>query len=303
MKRNLWLLLVPALLMAGTVRAQVAIPELTPAAPRYYQAGQLGLNSATITADNPAALAWGEPTELGLGLFKLDQTPVAGTKTTFNGYYGGYRGVGDKWSFGLEGLKASQSGGGLNETALSGHLAYQIFQGLALGAGVDQAKGDNAGFNSKVLAKTLGLSVNVGKTFYLGYAIGSDDYDDSAGTSTTRDSTMLGVALRLKGSWLWHIAYDSLDKKDFGGGVGGGFKATTITLQANTGTWLLGVEQFKEDPQAGGGTEFKANVFDLAYAPEKGWSVGGRLSDGKNTSGSVVTSKDRMLALNLAYRW
>jgi len=304
MKRTLWLVCAAVLLAAGTAEAQVAAPELTPAAPRYYRANDLGTNSATITADNPAALQWGGPSRAAFGLIKLDTQPTGAADQKYNGYFVGYRGVNDGWAFGLEHLDVKQdASGSLHETESSGHLSYQILKGLALGAGLDRGVGDTGAGDTKVLDKTLGLSVNLGETFYLGYAAGQDDLDNSTGVSATRSTAMIGVALRLKGAWNWHIAYDKLAKGDFDNGVGGGFDLTTFTLQVGLGNLLLGAQSVKRDPK-GGGSEFKATVIDVGWVPEKGLTLSGRLSNGENTAGGgTITEKDRMLAAVVGYQF
>jgi hypothetical protein len=302
MNRLVWLGIVPMLLLAAaSAQAQVAAPDLVPAAPRYLQPGDLGVTSATFTVDNPAALQWGKPSRAAFGIVKLTRSPTGGPDDKHSGYIVGYRGVSDGWAFGLEHLSVDQDNSSARETASSGHLAFQVLEGLALGAGLDQGKDDSGGgAYDKTDARTIGVSVNLKKVFFFGYAVGRDTFENDAGTTGGRDTSMYGVAIRPEGSWHWHLAYDKLDKGNFTNGVGRGFDLTTITIQVVASNVLVGAQQVTKDPK-GGGSQFKATVIDAGWAPDHGLSVTGRLSDGKNTSAGATTETDKLMALVVGY--
>ena len=303
MKCLKWLLLVPALWVAGSASAQVAAPELTPAAPRYFRADQGSFNSATLAADNPAAILWSKPPRAAFGLVNLDTTqPVAGTAADFSGYFVGYRGLKDRLAFALEHLSVDgDSNSSLKETASAAHLAYQVAEELSLGAGLDLAASSfYGGTKNTVESNTIGISLNLAKAFFFGYAIGRDRFENNAGTTGARDTTLLGVAVRAKGAWQWHIAYDKLDKDNFDNGVGQGYDATTFTLQALAGNWLLGAERV-EKVSKGGSNPFRATVLDAGWAPERGMTLTGRYSTGEVDSNGVVTEKARSFSAIIGY--
>ena len=301
MRQAVLLLVVPLLLVAGVAHAQVAAPELTPAAPRYYLSGLQGFNGATLTPDNPAALQWGGPTRVAAGAVQLKEENAPAPEQTYKGYYGGLRWVSDRWGFGLEHLSVKNDNGPVKETASSGHLSYQLLEGLALGAGLDRGKTDTGSGSADTEENTFGLSVNLKKVFFLGYAIGRDKYENSAGVTGARDTTLIGIAIRTEGTWRWHLAWDQLDKDNFDNNVGIGFDATTLTVQLGAGNWLLGAQQVKIDPK-GSTSQFKANVIDFGWAPEKsGLTLTARVSDGEVTDTGAVNQTDKGQSITIGY--
>lgn len=281
--------LLAAVLAAGVAHAQVAVPELAPAAPRYYDAGTLGFNSATLTADNPAALQWGMPSRVAFGLIELEEQTTAGTTRTseFSGNYVGGRGVWEGWALGAEHLAVDEDAPGEGEeTATSVHLAFRVLDALALGAGVDQAEASSGTASNEIDSTTFGAAVNVDDQFYVGYALSQDTFEDSAGTSADRDASMLGFGVRIESDWRWHFAYDVLDKDPFDDpNPFGGFEATTLTGQVLAGELLVGVQRVEVD-DADGGDAFEATVFDVGWVPESGLTLTGRLADGETTAGA-----------------
>ena len=292
------------LLFAGSASAQVAVPELTPAAPRYFFSDGLGITSATVTPDNPAALQWGMPSRAAFGVFKLHEVDptTPGSEQDASGRFLGLRGVGERWAGGIETISADRSPITFKESATSGQLSFQILQGLALGVGLDRGKTDNGTATSTLKGTTYGLSVNVQKVFYLGYAMGSEDLD-SGGATASRDTTMVGVGVRTEGSVRWHLAWDEVQKDDFVGGITGkGFDMTTLTVQAGLGNLLLGGQRVKVAPKVGGGNT-KVTVVDVGWAPDKGLTLTARLSRAETEGAGVVVNKADLRAVNLAYLW
>ena len=292
------------LLFAGTGWAQVALPELTPAAPRYFFSDALGITSVTITPDNPAALQWGKPHRWAFGQLKLYEKDPANPANDqdASGRYAGVRGVGERWAAGIETISTKRSPTTFKETATSGQLSFQVVPGLALGLGLERGKTDNGTTTDRLKGSTYGLSVNLNKVFYLGYAEGTEDVD-SGGVSASRDVTMMGVALRTEGKVSWHLAWDQVEKNDFAGGfTGKGLDMTTATVQAGLGNLLLGVQRFKVVFKSANG-DAKATVVDVGWAPEKGLSVAARVSKGETTALGVVQLKSELRAVTIAYKW
>jgi hypothetical protein len=294
-----------SLLGMGVARAQVAVTELTPAAPRYFFSDALGIASATVTPDNPAAVQWGAPSRVAFGVFRLNETDPStpGSDQTFKGKFLGFRGVGERWGFGIESLTAERDTATFKESASSAQLSYQVIPGLALGGGLERSKQDTGANTDTLKGRTFGLSVNLNKFFYLGYAMGTETLDTGAGTSGSRDTTLIGVAVRTEGSVRWHLAWDELDKDDYNGSVSGkGFDATMLTVQAGLGNWLLGGQRFKLEGKSAS-LDVRSTVFDVGWAPEKGLTVTGRLAKSETTTGGTVTKKDDLRAVNIAYLW
>lgn len=294
-------LLVAVLLVAGLAQAQVAAPDLTPAAPRFVQFDVQGFNGATITPDNPAALQWGGPTRFAIGTLQEDEEAAPAPTQSYKGNYGGLRWVSDRWAFGLEHLSVKHETTSDKESASSGHLSFQVLEGLALGAGLDRTKVDSGTNSRNTEANTFGLSVNLKKVFFLGYAIGRDKFEDNSGVSGDRDTTLIGIAIRTEGTWRWHLAWDQLDKDNFDNFGGSGFDAKTLTVQLGAGNWLLGAQQITLDAK-GNAIEVKANVVDFGWAPEKGGlTVTARLTDGDLSSGGMVVQTNKGRSITIGY--
>jgi len=298
-----WLLILPALWMAGPALAQVATTDLVPAAPRYFRNDQGSFNRATLAADNPAAIAWSKPARAAFGLVNVDTSqPQAGTSAAFSGYFVGYRGMKERLAYALQHLAVDgDSNSSLKETATAGHVAYQVAEVLALGAGLDLAESSfYGGLKNTVEANTIGASLNLAKSFYFGYAIGRDRYETSTGITGARDTTMLGVAVRAKGGWDWHIGYDKLDKDNFDNGVGLGYDATTFTLQVLAGDWVVGAQRVTKTGK-GSSNPFHVTVVDAGYAPQRGMSLTGRYASGQQESGGAVSEKARTVSVIIGY--
>jgi hypothetical protein len=301
MIRRLWPLLAAALAFATIAQAQVAAPELVPAAPRHFAPSLLSFNGATVTPDNPAALQWSAPSAAAFGLFNhTSETPPA-APNDFSGWFVGYRGISDRFSFGLEHTAASADTGTFDESATSAQVSMQVLEGLAIGAGLDRSEWDNGTTNRQEEENTFGFSVNLAKQFYLGYAIGRDKYEDNTASTGSRDTTLYGIAFRTEGSWRWHLAYDVLDKDHYTNITSLGFDATTITVQVGVGNWVFGAQAvafaYKGSPN-----DLSTTVIDVGWVPEKaGLSLTARLWDGSTSGGAP--SDESGAALNLAYRY
>jgi hypothetical protein len=281
-----------ALVLLGTVaQAQVAAPELTPAAFHNVLVGLLGNSGATITPDNPAALQWSGTSLVAVGA--INQTYSAGAK--YQGYFAGYRGVGERLAFGIEGVTNDQTPdtGSNSETSSSAHLSLRLSQGLALGAGVD--KGDTTP-NQSISGKTLGVSAVLGKTLYFGAAVGRDKEGGAA--PGERSSRMLGVAWRPMGAWRWHLAYDHIAKGDSTGALPG-FTSNTLTIQTLAGNWLLGLSRARIELPLIPATATVSSL-DVGWVPDKGgFSVTVRLI-GADT-GIGTTTRVNSLAVSYLF--
>ena len=123
------------------------------------------------------------------------------------------------------------------------------------------------------------------------------------GVSGSRDTTLIGVAVRTEGGVRWHLAWDEMDKDDFTGTLTGkGFDATTITVQAGLGNLLLGGQRFKLKAKTST-VEVRSTVLDVGWAPEQGLTLTGRLARSEVSANGVVAQKDELRAVTIAYLW
>lgn len=314
MKRIASLAILTLLALApGLALAQVATTDLVPSAPIVLSpgAGFVGPADANLVPDNPAALAWGDPSRLGLGrIMDTEHQPVGQPVDKFDGYYVGFRWLNEP--LGVAGEQVNLSGSGLSYDESNTHAAvsYQATDAIALGAGLRAKSVDYGGSSSDDMNTfNLGLSVRLGETIFLGYGMGRDDLERKIANvvqiNDDRDYTMYGAALRTKGSVLWYLAYDVIDASDFNqvsGATawGSGFSNNTLTLQVNFGGVLLGYQSVEVEYKDGG-RKVDGRVMDLGWAPKKGLSVSGRVVDtGEKDNAGAKIADDKMTAISVA---
>lgn len=303
MKRTVLVSLLIALLAGGAAHAQVAVPELAPAAPRYLAPNLKGFNSASLTVDNPAAIQWSDATRAAYGIIKLArEVPGSVTpKDDFSGYFVGYRGVMDSWALGLEQVSVDQDTNGVfNETTQSAHASLKALDMLSVGAGLDRDNTDFGGFSENLRGLTFGASVNLDKAFYAGYVTGTEDLTDSNGLGVTRDFTGYGFAIHTERGTRWHLAYDRLEKDDFGTIFARGFDATTYTVQVGIGDFVGGVQSVTIEPLRSN-QERTATIVDLGWVPKRKIFVAVRATHSENSAAGAVVEKDDTTALIVGY--
>jgi hypothetical protein len=294
--------------LLGTAQAQVATTDLVPAAPTFIHPNALGANTANITPDNPAALAWGTPSRIAAGMIKgTDDNHAAATSRDYKGDFYGVRLVGSTVGLAAE-QTAVKDDSSLNLGTLDKsndvQVSLNIGNWLALGVGGGKTTSDAT--LTDMSRKELGASVRMGDVWYLGLAAYKDtDSPAGLGTSYDRTGTLAGIALRTEGAWHWYLAYDhiKLDNFDFLGGPQGGIKNDRFTVQLLAGPLLLGASSAKITP-LGTGTQpdVKHRAVDVGWAPMTGLTVSARLQSTRLTgNGNDETLDTKSVAL--AWLW
>lgn len=282
----------------GAAQAQVAIPDLVPAAPRFLHPQAHGLNSTNIAPDNPAALAWGTPSRVGAGVLEgevLDDTDT--TVLEHDGTFAGLRLVGETFGFAAETLEVEVAGpevGGVApvgltlEDASEAQLSVAFGQWLALGVGAGSRETELEGGIEFDRVKA-GASLRLGEIFYLGAGVLTDDLTVPPGVEPVeRDGTLLGIAMRTEGNWNWLLSYDVIDLEplDLRSITGNpddneGLKLSTATVQLLAGSFLLGVSAGdialdRPANTASTSGDITTRTVDLGYAPMEGLNVSAR---------------------------
>jgi hypothetical protein len=163
---------------------------------------------------------------------------------------------------------------------------------FSVGAGLALASADSGGFNSDLETNVVGASINTGRGFFIGYAVGREKYEDSLGNTGGRDTTLIGVAVRTRGNWRWHLAYDDLSKEHYDGLFFGGFDATLLTGQVTVGNLLLGLQAIELE-ERNSARRTKGRVIDFGWAPERGLTLTARITDAETVdTGTVVQEGD-----------
>lgn len=311
MHRYIVLLAAGLAVWVGAAGAQVATTDLTAGAPRIWIRDGVGLNAATITPDNPAALVWSQHPLVSAGVFRVEQTAVAsGVTQHLEGAFGGVRGVWDWFAVGAEGWsyhKVSPAPLDFRESDANGQLAARLGEFLSVGVGANAASNGTPGASWRVGGKTAGTTVRLWKVLYVGYAAIREHLNNQpAGPVADRDGLMRGVALRTENAWPWYIAYDVIEKQTYPLPIPGtGQRVANATVQWHPGAWLLGVSRATITNQDGTPLEFKPATYDVGWAPERGLLVTLRHIDGDLApgSGQPVVLKNRMTSLTVAYRF
>lgn len=285
----------------GTAQAQVATTDLVPAAPNYLNHNLFGFNSASLTPENPAALAWGNPSRVAAGYIKGNHDVPPSAK--FSGEYAGARLVGKTFGLGLETSKVKDDSSN-NDGTLDQSSNVQLSLNLgsvALGLGSGKIKNNPDNVDAK--RTEAGASLRLNEVWYFGLGA-YQDKDTPSGTNTTykRNGTVAGVALRTQGQWHWYLAYDYIKLNNFSisGTDTGGFNTNRFTVQLAAGNWVLGAASAKEaDKSAGATHDWKTTTLDFGYAPMKGVAVSARSQTTKATGSS--TEKITTNSLSVAY--
>lgn len=295
-----------ALLTAPPLWAQVAVTDLVPAAPRYIAPEAPGLNSATLTPDNPAALQWGQPSRLAAGALQGKHTDeFTGEETNYDGAFGGFRLVGSWAALAAEQLDAQGDDPTLDfeETVSSAQLSLGLGDVLALGGGVERSEFRDFDLNSA----QAGVSLHLGEYLYLGYVRTQDEVEfDFFDQTFDRETQRYGVGIRVIGDWSWYAEYYEFDMEPFDlpaffGPFDFELDTRNASVQVNLGGLMVGYTYTEVDVPAED-EEAEIQIADLAWAPESGWSLGGRYIDTevKNPLGEVF-ERNRTTSVALTY--
>lgn len=302
MKRLACLAVLLGVVMLGTAQAQVATTDLVPAAPTFLGSNGLGLNGASITPDNPAAVAWGNPSRVAAGYIKgTDDVPPF--SNDFSGEYYGARLVGETFGFAAEQTKVKDDSsfnlGTLDKTN-DVQLSLNLGKSLALGIGAGKTTSDAAGVDMK--RTEAGASLRLNDVWYLGLGAYQDKATPGGSTSEYKRNGMLaGVALRTEGNWHWYLAYDyiKLNNFDIAGSSVGGYNMGRFTVQLAAGPLVVGAASARTNDESTGATnDWKTTTVDLGYAPMKGFTVSAR---SQSTKGTTSSEKVTTNSVSVAY--
>lgn len=305
MLRKITILLLFTAFLPATLLAQVATTDLAPGTMRFIHPDALGLNGASFTPDNPAALAWGKASLVGGGIIQGTYYDLqATTSDDFDGEYVGFRFVGDFISVAAETHSVTNSDtlNPIKDESTNIHAAFNLGGVLALGVAAEEMF--NQGSDINIERFTAGVSLALNDMFFVGAAVVQEE-----GTFTTfdleREGTMFGVAFRIDGDWQWYGAYDVIDLDDLtwqGTVVGGAIKQDTTTLQVNIGNLLLGVGMFNVYPQ-GATDDVFGDFVEIGWAPEDGLSITARSLTTKVTDQATGTDIEKSEMQSLTVAW
>jgi hypothetical protein len=308
---------------AAPLAAQVASTDLTAGAATFFVPEAIGLNGTTFTPDNPAALAWGTPSRIGVGALqeKIEsKNPFGNISQQADGSFGGLRLVGENFAVAADHLqmKIDELNSQFEEKITGVQLSAQLGGFLALGIGGEDATIESPGNQTRDLtARTAGISLRLGEWFFLGYASEHQKVEDSAappGFTLERDVSKAGVAVRIGGDWSWYVEYWVLDNPEFESSLGSlpdsRFKAKTASLQTNIQGLLLGASstQVEVPSQADRTVDIKIVSADLGWVPTSGPSLSARhtvfTQEGVvNQPGNVGPYEDRAETTSLTLAW
>ena len=305
MLRRITILLLFTAFIPAALQAQVATTDLAPGTMRFIHPNAWGLNSASFTPDNPAALAWGKASLVGGGVVQgtFYDFQVA-TSEDFDGEYLGFRWVGEFISVAAEthSVKGNDTLNPLKDESTNVHAAFNLGGVLALGVAAEEMF--NQGSDIKVERFTAGASLSLNEMFFVGAAL-MQEKETSSGFDLEREGTMFGVAFRIDGDMQWYGAYDVIDLEDFtyqGVSQFGAIKQDTTTLQVNISNLLLGVGVFNVYPE--GATDDVAGDFvEIGWAPEDGLSITVRSLTTKVTDQAAGTDLEKSEMQSLTVAW
>lgn len=289
------LLMCLLLVIATSANAQVATTDLGPAALKFPHPQAIGLNSTTLTPDNPAALAWGTPSRVAAGKAQGDVTDNNAGQTVleFDGAFGGFRAVGETFGVAADTYSVKDDVGAnltLDKgSSLQVSVAPTEWLSFGIGAGTEETDStliDPSSTRQEVDRLMGGATLRLGEIFYIGAGMTQEDAtspDDPLGQVFTRDGTMFGVAVRTEGEWNWYLAADVIDLDDFppvnpGQQGDGGIKLTTLTAQLRADWFFVGIQGGNIDISGNMNTttDVTTKVVDLGYAPLEGFNISAR---------------------------
>jgi len=266
--------------------AQVAVSPLAPIAPIVN--GNPGRISAGFVLLNPAAQQWGAPSRVGIGFLDGETDVLKQGTYDYDGRLAGMRLVGMRFSLALEQLEID----GIDTAALqnltfkqsNAALSMRLFDPLSLGVGYGKQSYQSGTASQTVTTGTLGGSLRIGEWLYLGVAGGEDtrDYEDSSlpySATDDRNFSLYGIGLRSGGTFSYHVEWFGSDMEAYNLGDTKTRKLTSGTGVLEIGLWnfVLGgrVAQVEEDRE-GSNYKTEARIYDFAWAPFRGLTIGAR---------------------------
>ena len=286
-------------LAAGTAQAQVATTDFVPAAPNFVHPAGSGVNGATITPDNPAALAWGMPSRIAVGKLKGTLKDNGVPDRDFSGDFVGFRFVGSLLGIAVAEQTVKDDSPvnfGTYDRTVTAQLSLNLGNRLALGIGAGKASQPPT--LTSIPRQQIGASLRLGDIWYVGAAFYQDKLEPAPGFSFKRNGTLLGVALRTEGTVRWYVGLDHVDLKDFDVvPASGGIKIDRASVQMLAGWFLLGASTSHVKPTGSNASSVHHAAYDIGFVPMQGLAVSLRIQTtpifdpgGFVQNGSVDTS-------------
>jgi hypothetical protein len=323
-----------ALLLGATpwAQAQVAVPELAPAAVRLlntrFPVGPTQITPispmSNIVPENPAALQWGSPSRIGGGVLQGDMSDLGdGTSNHYRGKFAGLRWVKQRVALAADTLDYS-----VQLTNLSGvvtdvehkkqsvALSFSLPESLAWGVGsrsltfddkngVTPSRIDSSGWN-------LGLSWRIGQILFLGAGLGHDTASLVIPPpaifvgDAERDYHMEGIGLRGTGAVQWHLEADSFHTETFVDSNGNphlpGYDMTLYTAEVQIGAWLFGYAKHALSDLKGT-NHVNGYTVDFGLAPFSGLAITGRSELTRRESMGTTLAHERVTSAAILWQF
>lgn len=254
--------------LGGRARAQVAVPDLIPAAPGVYIPQLDTFNNSTVTPDNPSVLGWGSGALVAGGLLSgSDNNPAVAGRQGFKGFFAGGRlHRGDLAYAAEQTLVQFGSADGLEprDQSVVAQVSYTPKHWLSVGAGLGRL--ENTVSTTDLTRLEAGGSARLGGMWYLGFSVYRDTVNaQGVSQRCARSGWLAGVGVRVKREWTYQAAYDFMQFNDFATIQTGGQTGGRLKLGLQAGPLLL------EASQAGVDMHDSPDVYHLAI--DAGWQL------------------------------
>lgn len=295
-------------------QAQVATPELAPAGLRVYDSRFPISPMINIVPENPAAMQWGAPSRIGVGLLDGNKSDAFdGVSSSYDGNFGGFRWVRQRFSLGAEtgGFTVEFPGAPplarLEKKQSSFALAFSWPESLAIGLATHKWTDDTLsppGGQRDTLefsSWTAGLSWRLGETFFVAGAFGQEDFQRTfpavPGTEG-RDHYMAGLGLRGGGTLIWRLEVDTFHHDDFKDpvnmGFAPGYDLNQFSAEGILGGWLLGGAAYDLKGLQPMAPSISGYSLDVGYAPLTGLTLTWRYEHSEKNAGGTPISKEEL---------
>ena len=290
-------------LVPGLAFGQFAAPSLLP---------------AEFVTTNPAAMNWGAPSRVGIGMGRDASNAPGGPESKVNGTFGGIRGVFSGGAAALEGFSTKSDDPTFEEKQryLSLGLALGIGPRAAIGVSgtslkIDKTVPSVADQTIEFSDGKLGGSLRLGEVFYVGVSYDRADVDltdhitGASGKIGTIETTAWGVGLSGGKELRGHIEFhreDAETKPDLPGATTTKSVTTVGVLEAGYQSLVVGV-QAERDYDADTFVTKDSTTLALAYAPLSGGisvQIEGGTGSTKDATGTK-TKESRHRAITLLY--
>lgn len=249
------ILTLAALILAGPATAgwsQVAAPELASGLPRLYNSAYLDLSTITLIPDNPAALQLSGKSKVSASsLSGSSESATNGSSVSYSGSGFGITYVAKTISMGLEkqAHQVAYSSVTFDESGTNFALAMLPAKWLTFGIGYKLATFDAGGSENLVESATYGVTLRMGSSFLMGFALSQDDFEQATFSQEgERTGLMFGIGVLTGKKSQWHIELSYIDKGDFVSLAGvnyfGGYTRTMLLIELVNNGILYGLSSF-----------------------------------------------------------